>query len=485
MAVFRSSSEDEELAFYKADFCDQVRWPSKEYGAIAGAPWCKKRYHLSLVGLHEEMLDLYEWLRPSPLEKALRYRVFERVRAVIERVWPSAKVAVFGSLFTGLFLPTSDIDVVVEVEPLDEPPLWKTAEALKASGIAETINVLDKAFVPIVKMVDKDTKIFLDISFNTVQGVRAANYIEQMKSRYPVLEPLVLVLKQFLMQRQLNQVFTGGLSSYGLILMLISFLQSNFTSYKDCVKQLGQDDSKGPCEDLEDALGIPSDAVFQRLRFKLHPSHDFSHKSTTDVNMGMLLLSFLQLYGQEFNYMKTALRIRGGGAYVCKEEMLAHMSRPSNSMLCIEDPLQPGNDIGRCSHNILFVRQAFEHALCTLCAVFIRPREHSAIWRSHYSGSLLAHIVSISPRHIRYRNWLRGRVLSDGNTSPSLSKASTPDAFPPLPLNTSILAQPGTHSNHSSLSASPHGLTTSAANSRTCSCAPAGDESKSARQTPT
>lgn len=66
--------------------------------------------------------------------------------------------------------------------------------------------MLDKAFVPIVKMVDKDTKIYLDISFNTVQGVRSAKFIEDMKMRYPVLEPLVLVLKQFLMQRQLNQV---------------------------------------------------------------------------------------------------------------------------------------------------------------------------------------------------------------------------------------------------------------------------------------
>lgn len=84
--------------------------------------------------------------------------------------------------------------------------------AFRASGIAERINVLDKAFVPIVKMVDKDTKIFLDISFNTVQGVRAAKYIEQMKSRYPVLEPLVLILKQFLMQRQLNQVSASRIS---------------------------------------------------------------------------------------------------------------------------------------------------------------------------------------------------------------------------------------------------------------------------------
>ncbi|VDK43133.1 unnamed protein product [Anisakis simplex] len=426
-SVSVSSSDDEELRTVESvDLCDRVLWPSsKEHSLIANAPWCRKRYHLSLYGLHEEIIDLYRWLRPSPLEKALRYCVFERVRSVIERVWPTAKVAVFGSLFTNLFLPTSDIDVVVEIEHLDEPPLWKTAESLKASGIAETITVLDKAFVPIVKMVDKDTKIFLDISFNTSQGVRTAKYIEQMKSRYPVLEPLVLILKQFLMQRQLNQVFTGGLSSYGLILMLISFLQ-------------------------------------------LH-HYDFSHKSIHDVNMGMILLSFLQLYGQEFNYLTTALRVRDGGAYVCKEEMITLMSRPSNSMLCIEDPLQPGNDIGRCSHNILFVRQAFDHALCTLGAAFIRSRESShADWMKHYGGSLLSQIVSISSRHIRYRNWLSGRVLSDANYHPSNnnnkltsplsnpSSASTPlDAFPTLPpLSTSIFIQPSsdttTNSNNPS-----------------------------------
>lgn len=34
-----------------------------------------------------------------------------------------------------------------------------------------------------------------------------------------------MVLKQFLLQRDLNEVFTGGISSYSLILMCISFLQ--------------------------------------------------------------------------------------------------------------------------------------------------------------------------------------------------------------------------------------------------------------------
>lgn len=42
---------------------------------------------------------------------------------------------------------------------------------------------------------------------------------------YPKLSYLVLVLKQFLLQRDLNEVFTGGISSYCLMLMTVSFLQ--------------------------------------------------------------------------------------------------------------------------------------------------------------------------------------------------------------------------------------------------------------------
>lgn len=45
--------------------------------------------------------------------------------------------------------------------------------------------------------------------------------VEEMKP----LRPLVLVIKQFLAQRNLNEVFTGGLGSYGILLMVYSFLQ--------------------------------------------------------------------------------------------------------------------------------------------------------------------------------------------------------------------------------------------------------------------
>ena len=45
----------------------------------------------------------------------------------------------------------------------------------------------------------------------------------------PPLRPLVLVLKFFLAQRGLNETFTGGVGSYMLQLMVVSFLQQRTT----------------------------------------------------------------------------------------------------------------------------------------------------------------------------------------------------------------------------------------------------------------
>lgn len=76
-----------------------------------------------------------------------------------------------------------------------------------------SIRVLDKASVPIVKLTDRETQVKVDISFNMQSGVQSAELIKEFKNEYPVLEKLVLVLKQFLLQRDLNEVFTGKIDS--------------------------------------------------------------------------------------------------------------------------------------------------------------------------------------------------------------------------------------------------------------------------------
>lgn len=74
-------------------------------------------------------------------------------------------------------------------------------------------------------MTDKATDVRVDISFNMNNGVKSAEMIKHYMSVFPMLSKLVLVLKQFLAQRDMNEVFYGGISSYSLILMVVSFLQ--------------------------------------------------------------------------------------------------------------------------------------------------------------------------------------------------------------------------------------------------------------------
>ena len=49
----------------------------------------------------------------TPEEYTMRYEVVLRVEEVIKQEFPGARVEVFGSFQTGLYLPTSDIDMVV------------------------------------------------------------------------------------------------------------------------------------------------------------------------------------------------------------------------------------------------------------------------------------------------------------------------------------------------------------------------------------
>lgn len=129
----------------------------------------------------------------------------------------------------------------------------------------------------------------------------------------------------------LLQVYNGGLSSYGLILMAVSFLQ-------------------------------------------LHQRPDVMSKSSK-ANLGVLLLEFFELYGRNFNYSQTAIRLRDGGSYAPREEVARNML-PGNSSggitLCIEDPLDATNDVGKGSFLFYRVKDAFEDAYIEL-ARLMRP----------------------------------------------------------------------------------------------------------------
>ena len=68
------------------------------------------------------------------------------------------------------------------------------------------IQVLDKASVPIIKLTDRNSNVKVDISFNMENGLRTAELVKMYKKQFPALQKLIYVLKQFLLQRDLNEV---------------------------------------------------------------------------------------------------------------------------------------------------------------------------------------------------------------------------------------------------------------------------------------
>lgn len=81
-----------------------------------------------------------------------------------------------------------------------------------------------------------ERSIQVDITCNTVsaheimqghrhQGIECVELVKQYVKECWLIEPLLLVLKQALKANGLNEPFKGGMSSYGLLLMIVGFLQ--------------------------------------------------------------------------------------------------------------------------------------------------------------------------------------------------------------------------------------------------------------------
>ncbi|XP_071824007.1 terminal nucleotidyltransferase 4B-like isoform X2 [Apostichopus japonicus] len=243
-------------------------------------------------------------------------------------------------------LVESDIDLVV-LGDLGDNPCCRLGEELKNSALPSrgTIKVLDKATVPIMKLTDAFSQIRVDISFNVKTTTECAKLIE-----FPTLPQLVFVLKQFLLQRDLNEAWTGGISSHGLILIIVSFLQ----------------------------LHVPPEPV----------------------NYGVLLIEFFELYGVNFNYFKTGITFENGGSYFPKED--ASFMTDRFSLLCLKDPLNNGVDLGRNSFVFMEVRKAFHYAYQVLTQAVVPHIDQES--NGH---SILGRIRRVTDEVMDHRLWVQ------------------------------------------------------------------------------
>ncbi|KAH9843120.1 uncharacterized protein C8Q71DRAFT_820219 [Rhodofomes roseus] len=283
------------------------------------APWTADVDWESCVNvaemLHRDVEAFVRYISPTLEEDEVRSLIVAQISRAIREKFPDAQVLPFGSYETKLYLPTGDKENV----------LHSLANTMRRAGITDRVKIIAKAKVPIVKFVTTHGHFSVDISVNQINGVAAGKMIRHFLQELPALRSLVLVIKSFLAQRSMNEVYTGGLGSYSIVCLAISFLQMH-----------------------------P-----KIRRGEIDPSK----------NLGILVMEFFELYGCYFNYKEVGISLRDGGTYYNKRRR-GWLDYGQAKLLSIEDPGDPTNDISRGSYNIAKVRATLSgaHGIMTTAA---------------------------------------------------------------------------------------------------------------------
>ena len=337
------------------------------------SPWHSKKRAYSkdlLEMLHQEIEDYTRYISPSKSEHDMRRLAVERIKRCVNHLWPEAKVEIFGSFETKLYLPSSDIDICIFDSDLFPPRcLYDLAKILKESGVAQDLEVIDKAKVPIIKFKDALTQLPIDVSFNIEGGVIAADMVKKFLCD-PVcggaIKPLMLILKQYLQQRYLNEVYLGGLGSYGLLIMIASFL-------------------------------------------KLHPLVQAKKIKAKD-NLGVLLIEFFELYGRFMNYPNVGIGVDlKGSFYYSRESERDGKFKPQ--IISLKDPQDESNDVGRGSYNFHLIKSEFFKSYHLLSAIMASAYDDQYKYKQQEATSILGFILTLKKETLTLRQDLE--VLAD------------------------------------------------------------------------
>jgi len=302
--------------------------------------------HSPLLRLHEEILEFEAFMSPTPSEVAIAGRALAAVHHVLMDLFPQARLEVFGSRSLGLVLPTSDWDLVCMGVTGTRANMHRIASEMSARGVAKKTEVIDSARVPIVKIWEASSNICLDISFDgasaSAQASRAV--MSDLLRRFPPARPLALVLKYFLLQRGLNDTYTGGVGSYLLVIMTVSVVQAA----------------------LRRASSIGQEPKMPPITSKVASQVAAGRCGGGEINLGALLVSALEFFGRNLAAGEVGVSVKGelGGYYKKSQRGWVDGERPL--LLSFESPADPTQDVGRNSWGIGKAKRAFSAAHCSL-----------------------------------------------------------------------------------------------------------------------
>lgn len=246
-----------------------VMKPSRNPNAVAAADFHRAPPDedvslSSSIALEAKLVELLKAITPTVEEKAKKMQVLRDVKGAVRNI--GLRVDIYGSLCTGLLIPTSDIDCVLA--PLGEddvddgrggreprmPPqvdrvmrnlanahvmtskdrkmcysagVRTVANAVRASRNFRNVLPIAHAKVPIVKCEHRIEDTSVDLSFEK-DGLLSSKFLcdEFRRPGNELARPLIVLIKTMIVHWGLGDPSVGGLGSFPTSIMALWFLQT-------------------------------------------------------------------------------------------------------------------------------------------------------------------------------------------------------------------------------------------------------------------
>ena len=277
--------------------------------------------------LSNEIKAFETYMRLLPEEKSACEAVIVELKSILEIPSLSPRsLSLVGSHSTDLATPTSDIDFALSHPSVDKSTsnhksrskMMKATNALlltiqRRLHKSKTFSSVEIVFgrIPLVRAVHWRTGLQVQISTQSPDRYDK-DFTAAYLAEFPTLRAIFIVLRCALEMRNLNTPFEGGLGSYSILMMIVAALKQNS----------GQFARNDLAKHLLHVLDFYANADLYDVGYCINPPQIFSKASS---------LSF------PLNPLKPYL-------------------------LCLQDPADPTNDLGRKAYAIKHVQKLFEQA---------------------------------------------------------------------------------------------------------------------------
>ncbi|KAI4245792.1 MAG: hypothetical protein L6R40_002320 [Gallowayella cf. fulva] len=314
----------------------------------------------ALQRLGNEILAYVQSMTLSSAELNATRKVAMQVRSLVSAILTESSCDVIGSYTTGLALPFSDIDFAVSFPTIEaeaakhrkslrglkfqrvyRSALYKLHHAFRINRDFDNHPEIVFARVPIVRASHRATGQEVQIQIQTSHSLQQQHTLAYL-AEYPSLQPLYVVLRCCLEIRDLSMPYQGGLGSYPILILIVNALKH----------ASGRHD--------------PNDLGSQLLHvLNFYQTHDL-YQYGFSVEPPRLFKKNKKSMAAEERLVRAADPTLNGIDNMTKLNPL----RPY--LLCLQDPADPTNDLGRNAYAIKHIQKTF--------AVALQKMERSMKW---------------------------------------------------------------------------------------------------------